>query len=306
MEESIQLELFDNTSKQEKNKKTQKKITDPTKEPLDTKIKRAIRLLRSAATDRDKPIEVCYSGGKDSDVILELVRMADIPYRAIYKNTTIDPPGTIKHCKDMGVEIVRPKKNFAQVIQTKGFPTHIRRFCCSELKEYKILDRSVQGIRRTESIKRAKRYKEPTICRLLGSKKNHVQVFLPILYWADKDVADFIQLRGIKCHPLYYDEKGKFHPERRLGCMGCPQKADNGLCDFKKHPLLVKAWLRNGEIWWNTHKLKNIKKTYKNHYEVFVRNVFFNKFESFKNAVHGMFGDIDCKEFLEQYFDIKL
>lgn len=306
MEEYVQLELFDDTPKQGKPKKTRKKRTDPAKEPLEKKIERALWLLRTAAADSDKPIEVSYSGGKDSDVVLELVRMTGIPYRAIYKNTTIDPPGTIKHCKDMDVEIVRPKKNFAQVIQAKGFPNRLRRFCCSELKEYKILDRSVQGIRRSESTKRAKRYKEPTVCRLYGSKKQHVEVFLPILYWTDKDVADFIQLRGIKCHPLYYDGEGKFHPERRLGCMGCPQKADNGLCDFKQRPLLVKAWLRNGEIWWNTHKLKKTKKKFKNHYEVFVRDVFFDDFESFHDAVHGMFGDIDCKAFLEQYFGIKL
>lgn len=306
MEKYIQLELFDDTPNQGKPKRTRKKKNDPAKEPLKKKIERALWLLRTAAADIDTPIEVSYSGGKDSDVILELAKMSGVNYRAIYKNTTIDPPFTLQHCKEMGVEIVRPKKNFTQIIQAKGFPTRYRRFCCSKIKEYKILDRSVQGIRRSESTKRAKLYKEPTVCRLYGTKKQHVEVFLPILYWTDKDVADFIQLRGIKCHPLYYDERGKFHPERRLGCMGCPQKADNGLCDFKQHPLLVKAWLRNGKIWWETHELKKTKKKFKNHYEVFVRNVFFTNFESFQNAVHNMFGDIDCKTFLEQYFGIKL
>ena len=306
MEQYIQLELFEDKSKIEKSKKTRKKRSDPTKETLEKKIERALWLLHNEAADSDKPIEVSYSGGKDSDVILELVRMAGIPYRAIYKNTTIDPPGTIKHCKDMGVEIVRPKKNFMKIIQEKGFPNRIRRFCCLEIKEYKILDRSIQGIRRTESNKRAQRYKEPTVCRLYGSKKQHVEVFLPILYWTNKDIAEFIKQRNIKCHPLYYDKDGNFHAERRLGCMGCPQKSDNGLSEFKQYPLLVKAWLRNGEIWWNTHKLKNTKKKFKNHYEVFVRNVFFNNFESYYNAVHSIFGDIDCKQFIEQYFNIKL
>lgn len=55
---------------------------------LDKKVDQAIRLLRAIPTDSG-PIEVSYSGGKDSDVILELVRMAGIPYEAIYKNTTI-------------------------------------------------------------------------------------------------------------------------------------------------------------------------------------------------------------------------
>ena len=71
---------------------------------------RAIRLLQSIPTD-EGPIEISYSGGKDSDVILELAKMAGIPYRAIYKCTTIDPPGTIKHCKEKGVEVIMPKKH---------------------------------------------------------------------------------------------------------------------------------------------------------------------------------------------------
>lgn len=269
-------------------------------EELQKKVERAVRLIQSAsemATKAGQPLEISYSGGKDSDVILELTRMAGIPYRVIYKNTTIDPPGTIKHCKEQGVEIVR-RKSFAEVIRAKGFPNFKRRFCCSELKEYKILDYSVQGIRRSESSKRRQRYKEPTVCRLYG-KKQHVEVFLPILYWNDKDVADFIRERGIKCHPLYYDEQGHFCANRRLGCMGCPQKADRGLGDFKANPRLVKFWLRNGEIWWNTHELKRTKKKFNNHYELFVRNIFFNDYESFHDAIDNMFGKIDCKQFLE-------
>ena len=162
-----EVNLFDDQPTQKR--KSQKKIK-PEDEPLEKKIERALWLLRTAAADSDQPIEVSYSGGKDSDVILELARMSGIRYRAIYKNTTIDPPGTIKHCIENGVEIVR-RKSFAQVIQKKGFPNFTRRFCCRELKEYKILDRAVQGIRRSESTKRAKRYKEPTVCRLYGSKK---------------------------------------------------------------------------------------------------------------------------------------
>lgn len=194
-------------------------------EQLQKKVEHAIQLIQIAAP-KDKPIEVCYSGGKDSDVILELAKMAGVEYRAIYKNTTIDPPGTIKHCHDNDVEILRPKKSFLKLIEEKGMPTRRVRFCCEKLKEYKVLDNSIQGIRRSESVARAKRYNEedPIICRIFGSKENHCNVCLPILSWTDEDVAEFIAERGIKCHPLYYDEHGTFHPERRLGCIGCPLK----------------------------------------------------------------------------------
>ncbi len=63
---------------------------------LKKKVDRAVKLIRSAGAD-GSVVEVAYSGGKDSDVILELARMSGIRYRAIYKNTTIDPPGTIRH-----------------------------------------------------------------------------------------------------------------------------------------------------------------------------------------------------------------
>jgi len=69
------------------------------KADLQTKVRRAVALIKSMALPNGEPIEVAYSGGKDSDVILELTRMAGIPYRAIYKNTTIDPPGTIRHAE---------------------------------------------------------------------------------------------------------------------------------------------------------------------------------------------------------------
>lgn len=51
---------------------------------LQKKVDFAIKLLRSIPTDEGE-IELSYSGGKDSDVILELAKMAQIPYRAIYK-----------------------------------------------------------------------------------------------------------------------------------------------------------------------------------------------------------------------------
>ena len=88
---------------------------------LQKKVDFAIKLLQSIPQDGD--IELSYSGGKDSDVILELAKMAGIPYRAIYKATTIDPPGTIAHAKEMGAEVVRPKKTFFQLISEKRFPS---------------------------------------------------------------------------------------------------------------------------------------------------------------------------------------
>lgn len=100
----------------------------------------------------------------------------------IYNNIAMDVKLLRKLRRDNGVEIVHPQKTFFQIIQRKGFPSRIARFCYSELKEYKILDNSIQGIRRYESHKRAERYKEPIICRMY-SKKGYVNTILPILDW---------------------------------------------------------------------------------------------------------------------------
>lgn len=273
-------------------------------EGLKKKVKQAINLLQSIKTD--EPIEVSYSGGKDSDVILELAKMAGIKYRAIYKNTTIDPPGTIKHCRENGVEVLQPSMRFLDIVKKKGFPTRRARFCCEKLKEYKVLNFAIQGIRKSESKARHKRYNEPIICRIYGSKKNNVQVILPILNWTDEDVEEFINFRGIKCHPLYYNDDGTFNVKKRLGCIGCPLKSDNGLADFKKYPNIVKAWINAGMAWWNTHPNANSHKNYESIYDLFVHDVFFDSYTKFREWKYNLFETVDCKKFLEDYFKIKL
>lgn len=270
---------------------------------LQKKIDRAIRLLQSIPLEKDEPVEVSYSGGKDSDVILQLVKESGIKYRAIYKNTTIDPPGTVAHARQMGAEVIMPKESFFEIVAKNGYPNRWARFCCKYLKEYKVLDRAVQGIRRSESTKRAEFYKEPEQCRKYHNGEK-VRVYLPVLDWTDSDVADFIADRGIKCHPLYYTD-GVFHVERRLGCMACPlaSKAKR-LEQFKAHPNLVKAWVRAGERFISTHPNCEARKIHKDGYGLFVGTVFYDKKDDFLKARDG-FGGIDCKAALEDYFGIK-
>lgn len=277
-------------------------------ESLHKKIDFAIRLLRSIPTE-DGPVEISYSGGKDSDVILELAKMAGIPYRAIYKNTTIDPPGTIAHCQSKGVEVFAPTINFFDLVKKKGTPTMRARFCCEALKEYKVLGRAVQGIRRSESVKRAKRYHEPEICRTYP-KGLKACIFLPILEWTDEDVTEFVAERGVKCHPLYYDEQGNFHVERRLGCIGCPMRSDKGKADFLAYPRFLKQLIRSEQIYLDTHPhVRAVERFDNNAYNVLFHNLFFDSYEKYHNAVMGgMFPEIaiDAKAFLEDYFKIDL
>lgn len=260
------------------------------REQLHKKIDRAVRLIQSAAFPDGRPVEVAYSGGKDSDVILELVRMSGINYRAIYKNTTIDPPGTIKHVEEQGVEIVRPKQTFFQLMAYAGFSNRFQRGCCTVLKEYKILDRSVIGVRKTESTSRAKNYEEPTECRVYGKGKNKqtAEAFYPILDWTDNDIVDFIQERGLKVHPLYYREDGTIDPKRRLGCMCCPLAYYRKRIDyFRRVPGMVKPYIRAAQRYRETHPKGKTVLKYRDAYEWFVREIFFdrqNAWEDYKTV----------------------
>lgn len=274
---------------------------------LQKKVDFAISLIQKAV--RDNVVEVAYSGGKDSDVILELTKMAGVKYRAIYKNTTIDPPGTIKHCKENGVEIIRPKQDYFTLVSLHGLSNRNNRMCCHYLKEYKILDYCIQGIRRCESTARAKRYKEsdPIVCRNY-SKTQHVNVILPILSWNNRDEKEFIEKRHIRCHPLYYDENGKFHVERRLGCIGCPLQSDQGVSDFLKNPRWLRPLAKAIIKFWQTHPDAKCTKKYINPYGHLARNLFFHEDLEFNTTsskdFHGEV--IDWKQKLEHFFNIEL
>ena len=274
---------------------------------LQRKVDSSIRLLRTIqAAHPDDVIEIAYSGGKDSDIILQLAKESGINYRAIYKNTTIDPPGTIAHVRAMGVEVLQPKQSFLQLVEQKGMPSRYARFCCEKLKEYKVLDVVVMGVRRAESAKRAENYNEPTECRYYGSKKIHAEAIYPILEWSNNDVREFIRDRGITLAPVYYDENGELHVERRLGCIGCPLASrKHRLEELQQYPSIVRAYARAFHKYRQTHDCKR----FRDEYEQLVRDLFFDKQEEFYKAVNGgMFGDterVDCKNFLENYFNIK-
>ena len=270
------------------------------------KIDFAIRLLRSIP--QDGPIEVSYSGGKDSDVILELAKMAGIPFEAIYKLTTIDPPGTTAHAKEMGATIIRPKKTFLQIIEENSMPSRWSRFCCKYLKEYKVYDRAVQGIRRSESTARSQRYTEPEECRVYPTKEK-VRVYFPILEWTDEDVERFITERGIKCAPVYYDENGKFQVKRRLGCIGCPMATDNGRGDFLRYPKLLRQVIKAEQKFLDNHPhTKSYEKFDGNAYNAVFKRLFCKTIEDYDGLVNGLLPDanINTKEYLENYFNIQL
>ena len=73
-------------------------------EQLNRKVERAIKLIQSAgkvAKEHGQPLEVAYSGGKDSDVILELAKMAGVEYDAVYSPLILEGSNYMRR-KDHG------------------------------------------------------------------------------------------------------------------------------------------------------------------------------------------------------------
>lgn len=67
------------------------------------KEEEAIYLIRMAADMSKryygKPFVCTYSGGKDSDVVLELCKRADVPFVVQHSITTVDAPQTMQHVR---------------------------------------------------------------------------------------------------------------------------------------------------------------------------------------------------------------
>ena len=143
---------------------------------LDEKIKEATASLQLAADMSlhyyHKPLIVCYSGGKDSDVLLDLAKrsLKTTEFEVLNSHTTVDAPETVYHirnvfkeCESQGIKttIKMPmykgeRTTMWKLIEDKGIPpTRIMRYCCNVLKEASTPNRMCAvGVREDESIKR--------------------------------------------------------------------------------------------------------------------------------------------------------
>ena len=142
-----------------------------------SKIEKAIESLRIAekiAKDfYDKPLVVTYSGGKDSDVLLDLALKSGINFEVSHSVTTVDAPQTNRHVNRVferlranGINAYKRMPeykgkpiNMFDLIVKKGIPpTRLIRYCCSVFKESSEKNRVVAlGVRAAESSKRMNR-----------------------------------------------------------------------------------------------------------------------------------------------------
>lgn len=235
------------------------------------KEKLAIDRIKMAAALSEhfykKPVLLCYSGGKDSDVLLELAKRSGVRFEVQHSHTTVDAPQTVYHVRDtfhalemkgISCTINMPKMTMWQLIVHKKIPpTRLIRYCCSELKEQAGKNRHIlTGVRWAESVKRKKRGIYESIeskqdRKIILSNDNddkrmlteHCQqksktVTNPIIDWTDAEIMDFIQAEKMNINPLYSNGYC------RVGCVGCPMAGRRiREKEFFDYPTYKKAYI---------------------------------------------------------------
>ena len=75
--------------------------------------------------------------------------------------------------------------------------------------------------------------------------------------------------------------------------------------EFRKYPGMIKFYIRNGEIYLKSKPDIKVAKLFNNAYEWLCMQLFTETMYDFELRFKGLF-PVDCKEFLENYFNVKL
>lgn len=249
-----------------------------------------------------KPLVCTYSGGKDSDVMLELFKRSGIPYEVHNNHTTADAPQTVRHIRETfhrleqaGVpcKINIPmyygeRTSMWKLIQKKLIPpTKWVRYCCEVLKENGVKNRYIStGVRWAESTKRKTRGEFEKVGKTRKDAENFSTVMLledndskrrmtelcmqkntmtvnPIIDWTDMEIWEFIRSENILVCDLYG------YGYDRVGCVGCPMAGKKRYREFADFPSYKKLYLHAFERMLEERAQRGKESTWSSAEEVF-------------------------------------
>lgn len=247
------------------------------------KEKNAILRLKNFEPENE-PYYLCYSGGKDSDVIRILSQLAGVKHEIHHNLTSVDAPETIHYIKSIPDVIIDvPHDSYGNrvtmwsLIIKNGFPpTRLMRYCCSELKEKFGKGRlKITGVRAAESVKRSE---NSGVIKIIGKPKT-VSKFADDI-GSDYKISDSggivmnmdnapnrrlvehcYRTTSTMLNPIidwtdsdvwqflrYYGCSANplYQCQRRVGCIGCPMKGFKGQqFDFSIYPNFKKLYIKS-------------------------------------------------------------
>lgn len=145
------------------------------------KEREAIKRLQAFEPKDGEAYYLCYSGGKDSDVIRIIAQLAGVRHEIHHNITSVDAPETMQYIKTIpGVIIDKaryedgtPKTMWNLIPRKMMPPTRIARWCCSELKEAGGAERlRITGVRWAESVNRRN---NADVVRIIGKPKTTIK-----------------------------------------------------------------------------------------------------------------------------------
>ena len=134
---------------------------------LRKKIQHSVELIRKAEKialmyDPEDGFYNTFSGGKDSQALFHIVKMAGVKFKTHMSLTSVDPGDVIRFVKTEYSSVVRHKPKlsiFQKAIERQILPTMRVRWCCADFKESAGAGKvTLIGIRAEESARRARRH----------------------------------------------------------------------------------------------------------------------------------------------------
>jgi 3'-phosphoadenosine 5'-phosphosulfate sulfotransferase (PAPS reductase)/FAD synthetase len=91
--------------------------------PLEAKVIFTLDRIRKWIDHYDGDVYIAFSGGKDSTVLLDLVRQVKKDVPAVFFNTGLEYPEIVSFATSLdNVEVIRPKMTFKAVLERYGYP----------------------------------------------------------------------------------------------------------------------------------------------------------------------------------------